>query len=279
MIANVTALTLPQPDPDEPGFLAALSRLGVEAEVVAWDDPAVDWSRYPLVVLRSTWNYIHKLEAFRAWLTRVSSSTALLNPAADVLWNLDKRYLRELANEGIAVVPTRWVEREDARSSAELLDGLEDVVIKPVVSAGSFSTDRFKLAGDDRQRAIAFLDEQRASRAMMIQPYQPSIDSWGERSLVFIDGTFTHAMRKSPRFLGGPVVVEGPVEPAALELELATRLMQRFAGRLLYARVDLVRDGEGQPQLMELEITEPWLMLSRCPAAEAAMAAAIARRL
>ena len=277
MIANVTALTLP--DPDEPGFLAALSRLGVEAEVVAWDDPAVDWSRYPLVVLRSTWNYIHKLEAFRAWLSRLSSSTALLNPAADVLWNLDKRYLRELASEGVAVVPTRWVEREDERSSAELLAGLEDVVIKPVVSAGSFSTDRFKLAGDDRQRAIAFLEEQRAARAMMIQPYQPSIDSWGERSLVFIDGAFTHAMRKSPRFLGGPVVVEGPVEPAALELELATRLMQRFSGRLLYARVDLVRDLNGQPQLMELEITEPWLMLSRCPAAEAAMAAAIARRL
>jgi hypothetical protein len=279
MIANVTALTLPQPDPDEPGFIAALSGCGVEAEVVAWDDPAVDWSRYPLVVLRSTWNYIHKLEAFRAWLTRVSSITKLLNPAADVLWNLDKRYLRELASDGLAVVPTRWVEREDARSSAELLDGLVDVVIKPVVSAGSFSTDRFKLEGAERERAIAFLDQQRAARAMMIQPYQPSIDSWGERSLVFIDGAFTHAMRKSPRFLGGPVVVEGPVEAAADELELATRLMRRFSGRLLYARVDLVRDNDGQPQLMELEITEPWLMLSRYPAADAAMAAAIARRL
>lgn len=278
-IANVTASTLPQPDPDEGLFVAAVRARGHQIEVVAWDDGAIDWASFDLAVLRSTWNYVHHLDAFRSWLARASTLTRLENPPAAVQWNLDKRYLRELAAEGVPTVPTRFVERDDPTPSSDVLAELDDVVIKPIVSAGSFVTDRFRLTEPgERARAVAFLDEHRAVREMMVQPYQRAIDEVGERSLVFVDGAFTHAMRKRPRFLSGPIAVEGPLPASREELALAARLLARFESSLLYARVDVIADATGGLQLMELEITEPYLTLDRCPPALDAFVAAVCRR-
>ncbi|WP_258934447.1 hypothetical protein [Nesterenkonia pannonica] len=33
----------------------------------------------------------------------------MLNPPEVVMWNLDKLYLRELEDHGVATVPTQWV--------------------------------------------------------------------------------------------------------------------------------------------------------------------------
>lgn len=278
-IANVTASTLPQPDPDEGLFVAAVRARGHQVEVVAWDDATVDWASFELAVLRSTWNYVHHLDAFRSWLARASTQTRLENPPAAVQWNLDKRYLRELAAEGVSTVPTRFVERDDATPSSDVLADLDDVVIKPIISAGSFATDRFRLTQPgERARAVAFLDELRSAREMMVQPYQRAIDEVGERSLVFVDGVFTHAMKKRPRFLSGPIAVEGPLPASEAELALAKRLLARFESSLLYARVDVIADATGGLQLMELEITEPYLTLDRCPLALDAFVTAVCRR-
>jgi O-ureido-D-serine cyclo-ligase len=105
-IANVTATVLPQPDPDEASFLGEVRRLGHDVVVAAWDDPSIDWASFDLVVLRSTWNYVHHVEAFRAWLRRDDVRARVVNPAPFVLWNLDKRYLAELASRGVPVVKT-----------------------------------------------------------------------------------------------------------------------------------------------------------------------------
>ena len=56
-LAWVTAREARGRDEDEPLALAALPRAGVSVEVVDWDDPAVDWSRFDRVVLRSAWDY------------------------------------------------------------------------------------------------------------------------------------------------------------------------------------------------------------------------------
>ena len=34
----------------------------------------------------------------------------------------------------------------------------------------------------------------------LVQPYVPSVEAYGERSLVWVDGALTHAVRKTPRF-------------------------------------------------------------------------------
>jgi glutathione synthase/RimK-type ligase-like ATP-grasp enzyme len=119
---------------------------------VWWDDE-VEWERYDLVVIRSPWDYIERLEEFRQWLDRMDRLGTLHNPAALVRWNLDKRYLLELGLRGVPIIPTRV-----ATSETEVVDLLGslpgEVVVKPSVSAGGRNTGRFA-AGDQRAAALA----------------------------------------------------------------------------------------------------------------------------
>jgi hypothetical protein len=119
-------------DEDEPLAFAALQRTGVEVEVLDWDDPEVDWSSFDRVLLRSAWDYPQRLPESLSWLEQVDAVSDLVNPLATVHWSLDKRYLAELAEAGVAITPTVFVE---PGSVASFPAG--DFVIKPAVGAGS----------------------------------------------------------------------------------------------------------------------------------------------
>lgn len=277
-VAIASATVLPQPDPDEARLVAALGGLGAEVRVLSWDDDAVDWSWADVVVIRSTWNYVTRRDDFVAWAERVGRTTRLHNPAAIIRENTDKIYLSRLSEQGIPVVPTLWLDRgSDAGDAiAETRSrAFCDVVIKPRISAGSFQTQRFIVSdAGSAAAAEAFLAEQLSQRAMMVQPYQARVDDTGERAIVVIDGEPMFATRKSPRFASGPLEVSAALAIEPDELALAERILSGFQ-RLLYARVDLVRGEDGAPRLMELELTEPYLMLDRHPPALAALARAI----
>jgi hypothetical protein len=251
---------------------AALERAGVSAETRAWDDPSVEWGACAMAVIRSTWNYVRNHDAFLAWVDRCASLTTLWNPASVVRWNSHKGYLLELAAKGLPVVPTTLLRRG---SAARLRLDADQVVIKPAVSAGSFGTIR--VGRDELARAQAHLDQMLPERDMMVQPYLPSVETHGERSLVWIDGRFTHEIRKGARFSGDRQRVSGPLPVGAEERAVAERIIAAAPGPLLYARVDLARDEAGHPQLMELELIEPSLFLEGAPAAASQLAAAIAR--
>ena len=276
MIAFATCLRLPEPDPDAQPLLEAVRALGAKAEWLAWDDPAADLARCELCVVRSTWDYIHRLDDFLAWAERASEATRLLNPYPVIRWNADKRYLRDLERRGVRVVPTVYVPKGSPAALRELLDGRgwEDVVIKPQIGAASFATRRFD-AGDPE--AESFLRGCVAERDMMVQPYVRSVEGRGERALVWIDGELTHAVRKAPRFSGRQECVSA--EPiAADEAEFAAKVLEPFKADLLYARVDAARADDGALMLMEFELIEPSLFLLQEPRALARLAAACVRR-
>src|SRR3712207_4018119 len=94
-------------DPDDELVIGPLKERGLRAEPAVWDAPAVDWAAFDLAVLRSTWDYYQRRADFLAWAETVPR---LLNPAAVLRWNTDKRYLRDLAAAGVPIVPTDWVE-------------------------------------------------------------------------------------------------------------------------------------------------------------------------
>ncbi|HEX3475873.1 MAG TPA: hypothetical protein VHT91_12695, partial [Kofleriaceae bacterium] len=104
-----------------------------------------------------------------------------------------------------------------------------------------------------------------------------SVEGHGERALVWIDGELSHAVRKRPRFTGDDEQVDGPVEIADDERAVAEAALAPVAGRILYGRVDVARDAAGQPMVMELELIEPSLYLTRCPRALDRFVAAIRR--
>jgi hypothetical protein len=274
-VALATCKNIPEPDVDEPLLVAALERAGVPARVLAWDDDSVDWSAPRLTVIRSTWNYYLRPREFLAWAHR--HGDRILNPPAVIEWNHHKQYLRELEKAGVPVVPTLWFRQHSSISFGALFtdQGWTDVVVKPAVSAGSYRTSRLAGPPFDDDLVQGLVD---AGDAMM-QPYVASVDTYGERSLVWIDGEITHAVRKSPRFVGQDEVVSDVTAIADDERALATRVLasRQVVGSPLYARVDLVRDAEGRPMLSELELIEPSLFLRQSPVALDRFVSAIAR--
>ncbi|MEZ4359094.1 MAG: hypothetical protein R3B48_02865 [Kofleriaceae bacterium] len=274
-----SCVTLPEPDPDAEPLAAALAAAGVEVAVLGWDDPEVDWDAPIPTLLRSTWNYPLAPEAFAAWLRRVGAAAPLWNPLDVVLGNLSKRYLLELPERGVATVPTRWIERAPWPTLASLRGelGATRVVAKPAVGAGSLDTERF-VAGEDA-RFAAHLEKLTARGAALVQPYVESVHDYGERSLVWIDGQISHAVRKTPRFAGDVEQVEGPLPFTDAEAALAAAALAPRTGSLLYARVDLARDAAGAPMVMEVELIEPSLFFAKQPGSADRFVTAVQRRL
>lgn len=269
---------------DDRLLMAALERLGLRAERVAWCDSRLDWSRYRLAVFRTTWDYFERFAEFSRWLQRVQSLVPLCNEAAIVGWNLDKHYLADLQARGVAVVPSRFLEPGASPGLAAVIEetGWTDAVVKPCVSGAAWHTYRVNPANAvEVDRAIAGL---RATQAFLVQPFQRSIQSEGEITLMVLDGQVTHAVRKQPRAgdfrvqddHGGTV---SPYHPSAAQVAFAERAVAACPTPPAYARVDLVTDNSGDLALMELELIEPELWLRQHPASAEALARAIGRRL
>src|SRR5258708_32386962 len=94
---------------DDRLLLAELTRLGIDARAVCWDDSTVQWDKADIVVLRSTWDYFKRPYDFLRWTWHIRQISYLYNIYETVLWNIDKRYLRTLEARGIPTIPTRWL--------------------------------------------------------------------------------------------------------------------------------------------------------------------------
>jgi hypothetical protein len=287
-VCLITCARLPELDPDDRLTLDPLTLLGCDVTAAVWDDAGVDWDRFDVSVLRSTWDYTDRREEFVRW---ASSVPRLLNPADVVAWNTNKRYLDDLDRAGVPVIPTTWI----SDGTNEHLPTTGEYVIKPAVGAGSLDAQRFNFEdAADRSRAeehVRRLVDR--TQTVMVQPYASGIESTGETGVIFVDGEFSHAIRKGP-MLGAVVLdeVDGLYREEAIEsrtattdeldlaqaaLAAASEILQ-LEGPLLYARIDMVRGENGRPTLMELELTEPSLFMATTPGSEGRFASAIANR-
>ena len=260
-----------------------LVAIGVRAEAAVWDDPAISWDAYDLVVVRSTWDYVDRRAEFLAWADHVPR---LANPADVLRWNTDKHYLAELQSCGVPVAETTWLE-PGSDDDLSPLPWEGTYVVKPAVSASARDTTRYDLAdGAGRYAARAHVARLlRAGRTAMLQPYLHAVDTNGETSLLFLAGSFSHAARKAAVLATSATEaaqsseVITAREPRQDELGVAEQALAAVPGgarRLLYARVDLIDGPDGAPLLLELELTEPSLFLAVDPEAPRRFAAAIA---
>lgn len=260
-----------------------LAKRGAEGAAVVWDGDGGDLNGFDACLVRSTWDYHEKHERFLAWTREVEAAMPLWNDAATIAWNSDKRYLRELAEGGVRIVPTVWLERGSRPSLDELLaeQGWEGAVVKPVVDLGARNLSRVRPGDGEGQAALARILERHDA---MVQPFLPSLEAQGELSLIYVEGSYTHSVRKLPApgdfrvqsIWGGSVE---PAEPDPIHVELAKQALAQLKSSPLYARVDLVDDLDGQPCLIELELIEPNLYLSTHAPAAGVLADAVATRL
>lgn len=275
-VAYVSCVVLPEPDHDEKPMVDGLIGAGHDVEVVAWDDPAVDWAGFDVAVVRATWNYIQHLDAFRAWIDRVDGLTTLMNPAATMKWNLHKGYLKELEEAGVPIVPTAFFgigESVDVKGLAEER-GWARIVVKPTVGAGSFGTRAFSVEDDGAQ---VYFDEMVAQREMMVQEFMESVETVGETSLVVIDGVLTHGVEKRPRFDDEDEQVFLRETLSDEMRGMVDRVISAAGKEALFARVDVMPDNHGSLVLGELEMLEPSLFFPHCECAVGAMVRGIER--
>jgi glutathione synthase/RimK-type ligase-like ATP-grasp enzyme len=245
-----------------------------------WDDAECDWEQFDLVVLRSCWDYFHRIDEFRAWLHRMrTAAVPLLNHADTVEWNLDKRYLLDLERSGVAILETVVAQPGDTIEAIMRERGWSAAVLKPRVSADGHRTHRVDAA--DAASHQAELDALLAGPGALVQEYAPEIARSGELSFVFIGGEFSHCVRKSPA--AGEFRVQAtyggradPHEATPSDIGYATAVLRAVPYECAYARVDACTSN-GALRLMELELIEPSLFLVASAAAPVRLAEALVR--
>lgn len=289
-MTHVAVLT---PDPADPSFAGqwpgvlerladALSKGGITAEAAPWTDHVEDASgltRYPLVLPLIVWGY-HRdhprwMQACATW---AAAGVRMLNPPSVIGWNSDKSYLGRLADKGVAIPPTIWVDSVTQADVDAAFDrfGIEVVIVKPRVSGGAWKTLRLS-------RGERLTDA--PDGPAMIQPYLPSIETEGETSLLFFGGQLSHAVNKRP--VAGDFRIQVQYggryaalpEPPTGALALAEQTLAAIGEDLLYARIDMARGPDGGWLLMEAELIEPDFYLGSAPEGGARFAEAVKARL
>jgi glutathione synthase/RimK-type ligase-like ATP-grasp enzyme len=257
-LALATCATVPDWEVDDRVFHPALADRRVAASQQVWDDPTVDWSAFDAVLIRTTWDYQEKRDAFVAWANRIP--VPLYNPAHIVGWNTHKSYLRDLESRGVAIIPTEWLARGTTPDVAAICRrrGWTKAFLKPCVGATARETLRFD-AGDPAAQAHAA--RLLATEDLMLQPYLSRVETEGELSAIFIAGELTHAVRKVP--VPGDYRVQDDFGAKDYRIEfpdaaLARRTLDAVGEPLLYGRADFLIAESGL-LLTELELVEPSL--------------------
>jgi len=270
----------PDPDLDIPFVKDAANQLKIELLFPNWQDKNVNWQNYDAAVIRSTWNYVPFRDDFVLWSQKVEKETNLFNSSKIVKWNTDKKYLLELEQNEIPIIPTKFCSSvEEVESKLDwALNQASAIAIKPSIGAGA------RLAGrassiDEAKKLLKNIFEN--NRIAMIQPYIESVDTDGEKAIVVIDGKLSHVARKVPALTqgghgdgAGLVAIDTKIEDI---FEVIASKLSTW-NELLYARIDVV-EYKSSYLLMELELTEPWLFMKYRPESSLDLLNAILKRI
>ena len=260
-----------------------LQARGVKVDNVSWRSRTVKWDDFEMVIIRSPWDYQQAADDFITVLESIDASAAVLwNPLEVVRWNVRKTYLQELQDRGITIVPTQFVQSPTVSQMRGMFEvfASDQIVIKPVVGANA--NDTFWLRQDSSAAELQQIEALYSRRLALLQPFIPSVTEYGETSLVFFGGEYSHSVLKTPQTGDFRVQEEHgsriqSIVPNPALIEFSQRVLAPIPQRTLYARVDLVELPNGQPAVMELELIEPSLYLSYDADSAARFADAIQR--
>lgn len=259
------------PDPSEPTFTTRIptpvnayrtlfDSLGVELVAHPWVDPPPAGVDGVLAIL--AWGYHFRAAHWDQMLAQWDPALPLVNPPDVLAWNTRKTYLGGLGEAGVPVIPTLTPPMTTAAVLEAAFDAFatDELVVKPLISAGSHETVRLR-RGDPAPTPAP---------GRMVQPFLPSVATEGELSLFFFDGEFSHAARK--RAAAGDFRVQpqhggvfDPLVPDAEAVALARAVLAAAPAGIVYARIDMLRRPDGQLALMELEAIEPDLYFQFAP--------------
>jgi glutathione synthase/RimK-type ligase-like ATP-grasp enzyme len=247
---------------DDDLWIEEINKGGIfEVETRPWNHPT-DWSKFNLVIVRTTWDYHKTPEKFLKTLLEIENAGCLLlNSYKIIKWNHHKTYLRDLELKGVKTIPTEYI---DANSSLDKIQAFfknnsqEKYILKPAIGA---TASGIKIIEKDFFHSLnkELFNE---CDTWLLQPFIDQIYA-GEKSFHYFNKKFSHAILKIPKSgdfrvqeeHGGNIIA---YEPTSSELEVASAILARIPDQLLYARVDMI-DYKNSLHLMELELIEPAL--------------------
>jgi hypothetical protein len=155
----VTYAQMPDLDADDRLAVDVLAQRGLHAAPAVWDDPAVDWSKAGIVIIRSTWDYNLRHDAFLAWTEAVAAVTTIYNSPALVRWNSHKSYIKDLVAHDVPVVTTLWLSKGSRVDLAQVLAraGWETAVVKPAIGLSTYGVRRVTGGPEDQAHTDALL--------------------------------------------------------------------------------------------------------------------------
>ncbi len=280
-IGFVTSSEHRQLTEDDLVLARALGQRGATVTPVVWTEVLPDQHGCHLLLLRSCWDYHLDPQAFEHWFTTAAKSATVINPPHLVRWNMDKRYLKDVAAGGFSVPKTILLEAGQQADLGEAIRAgqFTSAVMTPAISLSAYET--YLLTPSNAAELQPRLNQLLTTRAMLLQEFVAEIQTEGEWSLIFIGGEYGHTLSKLPR--NGDFRVQHehggtyrPAEPSPAMLKTASEILARFAPDALYARVDLVPREQGI-FLMELELIDPLLHFELAPAAADRMAELLTR--
>lgn len=299
----------------------ALAEKGVAAELIHLDAiQQYSWQEYDFVSIRMCRGlhlypeFTEKIQDLCLCLQAVKEKNIVLaNPLSIVKVGIDKAfYLKTLEQQGVELIPTRWIDAREDCSVQQIMaeTGWDKVVLKPTVSTLSWQTYFLEKNASDivvsataNQADSPFKDNlllsvvedeqfwldpeeifqqlKAKNNTLMLQQFMPDILSGGELSFVFIDGVFSHAVRKlvaeggwlAHEVFGG---CNNLTEVSTKQInwaEAVYRKITQLYGELLYGRVDAIADEQGKLKLLECELIVPRLFLHEGQAVDKYIAA------
>ena len=274
-IAFATCQEFPELVDDDKLLIDILQKHNINYQAIPWDAEGIDWKGFSAVIVRSAWDYALKAGKFLEWIDMLQyEKVNVWNPASVLRWNVDKKYLFELEQKGVPIIPTVLI----PQGAPYDLEGLfkekrwERIVFKSTID----HQGRDVFYGDSSELSALKmkLDALVSKKDALAQPFVESVRTEGEYSFIFIGGEYSHAALKvqtlkelqTTRRTGGVVVRK--TEPPESFIEEAKTIMRAVETPLLYARVDAVNI-DGRLHVMEIECIEPVLYFQfHPPAAE-----------
>lgn len=268
----VTCDEIPEGIEDDQYLSKRLEERGYTVETKVWKDPSVVWAEADVVILRTTWDYHRHLDAFLHWAEQVEQVTMLVHPHRLVRWNASKRYLLELQQAGVSIIPSHITNdlHQAEQYSRKLLHDYNQIILKPTVSG---SAELTFLVDSTTQSVEESLKKILTQSEVIIQPFIQSVQVDGEVSLMFVSINhkpyFTHAIIKNAKIGDFRVQTDygGSVQSFEASQDLqnfALNVLSKLTYPFLYARVDII-DWKTSPTLGELELIEPEMFFRMSP--------------
>ena len=258
----------------------ALEKLGYKVWRTNWDNADFDWSQTEMVLFRTTWDYFDRFDEFFNWLTIVKTKTRLINSYNLIHWNIDKHYLADLKMKDIPIVDTYFIEKGEQRTLANILKECdwEDTILKPAIAGAARHT--YKLNNSNIEDHESIFQQLIKSEALLLQPFQKSILTKGEVSLMAFGGKFSHAILKIAKpgdfrvqdDFGGSV---HNYKANKKEIAFCEKVIQACPELPIYARVDAMWDDNDELCVSEVEMIEPELWMRNYEPAAMAFAKAL----